>query len=83
MLGLALVCSAFGFVVQPLAQAHTTPEHTGLLFALEPVFAALFARLFLHETLSAQGLLGAVLVLAGVLVASWPRRSAAAHVTRA
>lgn len=83
VLGLALVCSAFGFVVQPLAQAHTTPEHTGLLFALEPVFAALFARLFLGEVLSTQGLLGAGLVLAGVLVASWPRHGAAAHVTRA
>ncbi len=83
MLGLALVCSAFGFVVQPVAQAHTTPEHTGLLFALEPVFAALFARLFLGEVLSTQGLLGAGLVLAGVLVASWPRHGAAAHVTRA
>ena len=82
VLGLALVCSAFGFVVQPLAQAHTTPEHTGLLFALEPVFAALFARLFLHEALSAQGLLGAGLVLAGVLVASWPRHGAAAHATQ-
>lgn len=82
VLGLALVCSAFGFVVQPVAQAHTTPEHTGLLFALEPVFAALFARLFLREALSVQGLLGAGLVLVGVLVASWPRHGAAAHVTQ-
>ena len=33
ILGLAFVCSAFGFVMQPMAQKYTTPEHTGLLFA--------------------------------------------------
>jgi drug/metabolite transporter (DMT)-like permease len=37
VLGLAIVCSAFGFVVQPIAQQFTTPERTGVLFALEPV----------------------------------------------
>lgn len=70
VLGLALICSAFGFVVQPIAQKYTTPEHTGLLFALEPVFSAIFAFLFLHETLSVRGYFGAVLVLSGVLAAS-------------
>lgn len=70
VLGLALLCSAFGFVVQPIAQKYTTPEHTGLLFALEPVFSALFAFLFLHETLSFRGYLGALLVLGGVVTAS-------------
>ncbi|MBD5463064.1 MAG: DMT family transporter [Lachnospiraceae bacterium] len=70
VLGLALICSAFGFVVQPIAQKYTTPEHTGLLFALEPVFSAIFAFLFLHETLSVKGYFGAVLVLSGVLTAS-------------
>lgn len=70
VLGLALICSAFGFVVQPIAQKYTTPEHTGLLFALEPVSSALFAFLFLHETLSPRGYLGAALVLCGVVTAS-------------
>ena len=70
MLGLALVCSAFGFVMQPVAQRCTTPEHTGLLFALEPVFSALFAFVFLHELLSAKGWLGAALVLFSVLLVS-------------
>ena len=70
VLGLALVCSAFGFVMQPVAQRCTTPEHTGLLFALEPVFSALFAFVFLHELLSARGWLGAALVLFSVLLVS-------------
>lgn len=70
ILGLALICSAFGFVVQPVAQKYTTPEHTGLLFSLEPVFSAILAFIFLHETLSPQGYVGAVLVLGGVVIAS-------------
>ncbi len=70
ILGLALVCSAFGFVMQPVAQPHTTPEHTALLFSLEPIASAILAYLVLGETLSMQGFLGAVLVVVGVLVAS-------------
>ncbi len=73
ILGLALICSAFGFVVQPIAQAYTTPEHTALLFSLEPVSTAVFAFVFLHEVLNTQGMIGAVLVLCGVLYASVQR----------
>ncbi len=75
ILGLALVCSAFGFVMQPVAQPHTTPEHTALLFSLEPIASAILAYLVLGETLSTQGLLGAVLVVVGVLVASVARQT--------
>lgn len=78
VLGLALVCSAFGFVTQSMAQPHTTPEHTALLFALEPVASAILAFLALGETLSAQGYVGAVLVVAGVLAASLLNRVPAA-----
>lgn len=70
IIGLALVCSAFGFVMQPVAQPHTTPEHTALLFSLEPIASAVLAFFALGETLSAQGYIGAALVVAGVVVAS-------------
>jgi drug/metabolite transporter (DMT)-like permease len=68
VLGLALICSAFGFVVQPLAQRYTTPERTGLLFSLEPISAALFGYVFLHESLQLAGYIGSVLILGGILV---------------
>ncbi|NOV03999.1 DMT family transporter [Paenibacillus planticolens] len=71
ILVLSLVCSAFGFVVQPLAQKYTTPTRTGLIFALEPVFAALFGFLFAHEILPLRGYIGAALVLLGVVVSDW------------
>jgi drug/metabolite transporter (DMT)-like permease len=67
ILALSILCSAIGFVVQTVAQQHTTSTNTGLIFSLEPVFAAIFAFLFLGEVLSAQGWLGALLVLFGVI----------------
>lgn len=69
VLALSILCSAIGFVVQAVAQQHTNSTNTGLIFSLEPVFAALFAFLVFGETLSAQGLFGAILVLIGVIYA--------------
>lgn len=68
VLGLALICSAFGFVLQPIAQKYTTPERTGQLFSLEPVFAAFFGMVFLHEVLTLQNYVGAAAVLVGIYI---------------
>lgn len=67
VLALSILCSAIGFIAQTAAQKHTTPTHTGLIFSLEPVFAAIFAFLFADETMSHQGYLGAVIILFSVL----------------
>lgn len=75
VLGLAVLGSAFAFVAQPVAQKYTTPEHTGVLFSLEPVFAAIFAFIFLHETMSGRGYLGVILVMAGVFTVSLTAKS--------
>ncbi|MDO3412312.1 DMT family transporter [Saccharibacillus sp. CPCC 101409] len=68
VIGLAVICSAFGYIAQTVAQKYTTPERIGVLFSLEPVFAALFGFVFLGEMLGLQGYLGALLILGGVLV---------------
>lgn len=70
ILGLALISSAYGFVMQPIAQKYTTPESTGFLFSLEPIFSAIFAFIFLHENMGLQGYVGALLILAGVFIAN-------------
>ncbi|OJD46174.1 hypothetical protein BAU22_16760 [Bacillus sp. 4048] len=70
ILGLAIICSAYGFVIQPIAQKYTTPESTGFLFSLEPVFSAVFAFIFLNENMGGQEYLGALLILSGVLIAN-------------
>ncbi|MGG1661537.1 DMT family transporter [Brevibacillus sp. NRS-1366] len=69
VLSLSILCSAIGFVVQTVAQKYTTPAHTGVIFSLEPVFAALFAFLVTGETLTERGYIGAGLVLISVLIA--------------
>jgi drug/metabolite transporter (DMT)-like permease len=55
------------FYVQTRAQRFTSPTHTALIFALEPVFAALFATMLGGERLSVPELLGCGLILAGML----------------
>ncbi|MNF12932.1 hypothetical protein D3C80_2145990 [compost metagenome] len=40
------------------------------MFALEPVFSALLAFIFLQEVLSVQGYIGAALVLVSVFIAA-------------
>lgn len=67
ILGLGIVCSAYGFVVQPIAQRYTSPQKIGLIFSLEPVFPALLSFLFLHEVLSVKGYIGAALILSGIV----------------
>ncbi|OCS87110.1 DMT family transporter [Caryophanon tenue] len=67
---LALICSAFAVVMQSWAQQYTTAEHTGFIFALEPIFAAILAYIFLHESMSQQEILGALFIFLGVVVAN-------------
>ncbi|HDR6289648.1 TPA: DMT family transporter [Bacillus cereus] len=69
VLVLSIVCSAFAYIIQAMAQKYTTPTHTGLIFSLEPVFSALFAYLFMNELLPLKGYIGALLILSGVILA--------------
>ncbi len=65
---LGLICSAYGFVVQPIAQRYTSPEKIGLIFSLEPVFSAILSYFFLHEVLQAKNYIGAILIFLGVVL---------------
>ena len=67
ILALGILCSACGFILQPVAQQFTTPTRTGLIFSLEPVFAAFFGYWFAGEQLSMQGYTGAALVMLGIV----------------
>jgi len=57
------------FFGQTWAQRHMTATHAAILFALEPVWAALLAARLLDERLGARGLAGGALVLAGIVIA--------------
>jgi len=71
---LGLLATALVFWLQLVLQRHTSATHTALIFALEPVFAALFSWLWTGETLTASVLLGGSLMLAGVVAAEVPIR---------
>jgi len=63
----ALVGTVACFIVQAWAQRFTPPTHTALIFSLEPVFAGLTSYVLIRERLGSRALLGAVLILIGVL----------------
>ncbi len=70
----AVLITAFGataiaFSIQVWAQRFTTPAHVAILFSLEPVFAALTSFVVYGQWLSGRAILGAALVLAGILAA--------------
>ena len=69
ILGLGIICTAFCFIAQAVVQQYTSPTHTGLIFSLEPIFASIFAIIFLGEILTLQLVIGGGLILAGNLVA--------------
>lgn len=70
ILGLAILCSAFGFISQAVAQKHTSPTQTSLMFSLEPLFAAGLAVIILGEAFTIRDIIGAFLIICGVIVAT-------------
>jgi drug/metabolite transporter (DMT)-like permease len=66
---MALTATAGAFLIQSWAQRFTTPSHAGLMFAFEPVVAALAAYALLGEALSGLQAVGACLILAGIVIA--------------
>lgn len=65
---LVLGCTVFAFFAQNWALKHTPPSRVALLTSSEPAFGALFAVLWLGESLSVSGWLGGGLI---VLAALW------------
>lgn len=64
----AVLATGFAFSVQNWAQQFTPPAHTALIFALEPVFAAITSWLVLGERLGGRLFIGSALILAGMVI---------------
>ncbi|MBN1260499.1 MAG: DMT family transporter [Anaerolineae bacterium] len=69
LLYMGVAATALVFGLQTWAQRHTDPTHTALIFALEPVFGAVFAVIFAREVLSLREWAGGALILLGMLAA--------------
>jgi drug/metabolite transporter (DMT)-like permease len=61
-----LLATALAFTIQAWAQRYTSSTRTGLIYALEPVFAWITSFLLVGEGLSARAAAGAILILSGV-----------------
>jgi drug/metabolite transporter (DMT)-like permease len=64
----SLLATALAFSVQTWAQRWSSPTRTALIFSMEPVFAWATSYVVAGEVLSRRGVMGAVLILAGILL---------------
>ena len=64
----AVLATGLAFSVQNWAQQYTPATHTALIFALEPVFAAIFSWALAGEHFGSRALLGSGLILAGMVI---------------
>lgn len=68
LLYLAAVCSILVGILQVLGQKYTSASQAVLIYALEPISAALFSFLMLGEKLGTTESIGATLILISVII---------------
>ena len=63
--------------LQSWAQRHSSANEAAVIFAFEPACAAIAAYFLLGETMAWRGVLGAGLLIAGMIASQWlPTRKA-------
>jgi len=72
LLFLGALASAATFFLQALAQTHVSAEQAAIIYALEPVFAALFGWIYLAELMTPMAQAGALVVLLAVMLSQRP-----------
>lgn len=69
-----LVSTGVGFTLQILGQRHARPSIAAMIMSLEAMWGAVGGVLILGERFTTAGLVGAVLMMAGIVVAQLPMR---------
>ena len=69
---LAVVCTGFGYTLQPVAQSRIDAGRASLFCALSPAFATIFGAVLLHERVTPLGYVGIVLILGSILLPHLP-----------
>jgi len=70
----ALFATALGITIQNRMQKDTTATKASLIYTMEPVFAGVFSYLILGEILGSPGMVGAGLILSGMLCSELGKR---------
>lgn len=68
----SFLATAFAFLGQTYLQAYISPTRVALIFATEPVFAALTSYFWIGEKLSATSITGCIFILFGMIIAELP-----------
>lgn len=68
----AIFATALAFLAQTAFQRYTSSTRVALLFALEPVFAALTSYVWIHEVLTTRQFMGCLLIFSGMILAELP-----------
>ncbi len=68
----SLFATAFAFLAQTQFQKYTTTTRVALIFAMEPVFAAITGYVWANERLTTGALIGCLFIFAGMLFAELP-----------
>jgi drug/metabolite transporter (DMT)-like permease len=70
----AVFATALGIVIQNRMQKDTTATKASVIYTMEPVFAGVFSYLILDEVLGSVGMVGAGLILSGMLCSELGKR---------
>jgi drug/metabolite transporter (DMT)-like permease len=68
----SIFATALAFLAQTTFQKYTTATRVALIFAMEPVFAAITAFFWANERLTLSALFGCLFIFAGMILAETP-----------
>ncbi len=71
LLYLGVVATAAIISLQTWGQSHSTANEAAVMYAFEPGCAAIFGYFWLGETLAWSGMVGAVLMISGMIASQW------------
>jgi drug/metabolite transporter (DMT)-like permease len=70
----SILATAFAFFAQTKLQQYTTPTRVALIFATEPVFAAITAYFWANERLGWIAVAGCAFIFIGMILSEWPSK---------
>ncbi|PQZ59499.1 EamA family transporter [Bacillus sp. MYb209] len=71
----SLFATSIAFFIQTSAQKHTSPTRVAIIFAMEPVFAALTGVLVANEQLSISAVIGCLCIFLGMIFVELPSKT--------
>ncbi|MGH0677878.1 DMT family transporter [Bacillus luti] len=71
----SLFATSIAFFIQTSAQKHTSPTRVAIIFAMEPVFAALTGVLVANEQLSVSAIVGCLCIFLGMIFVELPSKT--------